>query len=328
MYGNSEPLQVFGVRLIGATSENARKLLLTVVFIVVVLILGWMLRALLAAICRSGAFKRTAFWARQAINLLVTVLLLSCILSIWVNDPGRLATAFGLFTAGLAFALQRVITATAGYFVVLRGNTFSIGDRIVMGGVRGDVIALSFMQTTIMEMGQASPSLSESPGVWVRSRQYTGRIVTVSNARVFDEPVYNYTRDFPYIWDEISVPVRYLEHRDTVEKILLKAARKHSADLAELAESDLAELRQRYFIANADLAPRVYWRLTNNWLELTVRFLTRDHGARELKDAMSRDILAELDAAGIRLGSASQTLEVVGLPPVQVEPASVSKQTG
>ena len=44
-------------------------------------------------------------------------------------------------TAGLAFALQNVVTSFAGYFVILRGKTFNVGDRIVMGGVRGDVIA-------------------------------------------------------------------------------------------------------------------------------------------------------------------------------------------
>jgi hypothetical protein len=61
----------------------------------------------------------------------------------------------------------------------------------------------------------------------------------------------------------------------------------------------------------------VYWRLTDNWLELTVRFVVRTHNIREVKDAMSRDLLAELDAAGI--GIASTTFEIVGLPPLRVE---------
>jgi small-conductance mechanosensitive channel len=243
--------------------------------------------------------------------------LLFGLLSIWFDDPNRLATAIGLVTAGLAFALQRVITATAGYFVILRGKTFNVGDRIVMGGVRGDVIALSFMQTTIMEMGQPPLVQSDGPAIWVHSRQYTGRIVTVSNAKVFDEPVYNYSRDFPYIWEEMSLPVRYQDDRAKAEQILLKAARKHSMDIAMLAEADLADLRKRYCVNTADVAPRVFWRLTDNWLELTVRFLTRDHGIRELTDAMSRDILADLDASGI--GIASENYEVVGFPPLRVE---------
>lgn len=61
----------------------------------------------------------------------------------------------------------------------------------------------------------------------------------------------------------------------------------------------------------------VYWRLTNNWLELAVRFLSPDHGTREIKDAMSRDILKELDPAGI--GIASATYEITGMPTLTVE---------
>jgi hypothetical protein len=147
------------------------------------------------------------------------------LLSIWFDDPQRLTTSVGFFGAGLAFAMQRVVTALAGYVVVMRGNTFTVGDRITMGGVRGDVIALSFMQTKIMEMGQPPPVQGADPAMWVRSRQFTGRIVTVTNDKVFDEPVYNYTREFPFIWEEISVPIPYRADRARAEAILLACTR-------------------------------------------------------------------------------------------------------
>jgi hypothetical protein len=57
--------------------------------------------------------------------------------------------------------------------------------------------------------------------------------------------------------------------------------------------------------------------MTDNWLELTVRFVCKEHGVRELKDRMSRDILAQFEAAG--LGMASGTYEIVGVPPLRVE---------
>ena len=66
-----------------------------------------------------------------------------------------------------------------------------------MGGVRGDVVRLGFLKTTIMEMGQPPSVSGADPAVWVNSRQYTGRLVTVTNGAIFNEPVYNYTRDFP-----------------------------------------------------------------------------------------------------------------------------------
>jgi small-conductance mechanosensitive channel len=314
--GGNGAMTFFGVTLIGATPENGHKLLLTVVFIAFVLLFGFVLRAIVSAGRRLVKSERALFWARQAVNLLTAVILVLGVISIWFDDPTRLATAAGLLSAGLAFALQKVITATAGYFVLLRGRTFNVGDRIVMGGVRGDVIALSFMQTTILEMGQPPPVQSDSPAMWIRSRQYTGRIVTVSNSKVFDEPVYNYTREFPFIWDEIIVPVRYQDDRTQVEKLLLGAAREHTAEIVDAASSAAKELERVYGRGLSDFDPRVYWRLTDNWLELTLRFLAPLHGVRELKDALSRDILHGLDGAHIPIASA--TFDIVGMPAIRI----------
>lgn len=52
----------------------------------------------------------------------------------------------------------------------------------------------------------------------------------------------------------------------------------------------------------------MYLRLTDNWLELTVRFLVHDRAIRELKDAISREILDELERAKIAI--ATQTFEI------------------
>jgi small-conductance mechanosensitive channel len=237
------------------------------------------------------------------VNIATATLLILGFLSIWFEDPARLATALGLVTAGLAFALQRVVTATAGYFVILRGDTFNLGDRIVMGGVRGDVIALSFMQTTILEMGEPGGSASTGHGSWVHSRQYTGRIVTVSNAKVFDEPVYNFTREFPFIWEEMTVPVRYGADRAAAERILLTAAARHTEAFREVGAEVEAELQRRYGLPTASVEPRVYLRLTKDWVELTLRFLARTHGVRELKDAISREVLGEFERAGIEVAA-------------------------
>jgi small-conductance mechanosensitive channel len=202
-----------------------------------VLVVQFLVRRLARYVMRGQQDTRTAFWLRQGTGIVAAVLLVLGFASIWFNDPRRLATALGLLTAALAFSLQRLMAAIAGYFIILRGKTFSVGDRIVMGGVRGDVIALRLTQTTIMEMGQP-PSVGDQadPAVWVRSRQYTGRVVTVSNARIFEEPVYNYTREFPYIWEELSIPIPYDADRAKAEAILMSVARRHSTPLEDLSD--------------------------------------------------------------------------------------------
>ena len=314
-------LHIFGVTLIGATAENGRKLLLTFAFVIILLAVGWAIRQLLKLSIGSRGGTRFHFWAKQAVSLFLALALILGIASIWFDNPARLATAIGLIGAGVAFALQRVITAVAGYFVILRGKTFNVGDRIVMGGVRGDVINLSFMQTQIMEMGQPPQvDANTDPAMWVHSRQFTGRIVTVTNDKIFDEPVYNYTHEFPYIWEEVRLPIRYADDRRRAEEILLNAAKRHALSCDKIGERQVKRLEQRFGIEVGDVDPRVFWRITDNWLELTVRFLAPDHGIRQIKDRMSRDILAGLDEA--KIGIASGTYAIVEVPPIRVEQAS------
>jgi small-conductance mechanosensitive channel len=320
LVGENRAVEFLGIKLVGFNAENGKKLLFTIAFVVLVILLARALHILAHRLLRDSGNERIEFWTRQSIHLTTAVLLLLGILSIWFDDPVRLATAMGLVTAGLAFALQKVVTAVAGYFVILRGRTFNVGDRITMGGVRGDVIALGFIQTTIMEMGQPPPVQSDEPAMWVQSRQYTGRIVTVSNDKIFDQPVYNYTRDFPYIWEEISVPISYDADREHAEKILLQAAERHTVSTAELSDEALREMQRRYFVKPADMKPKVYYRLTDNWLELAVRFIVEDHGIRLVKDAMSRDILGALKEADIKVASA--TFELTGLPPLRIQDAA------
>jgi small-conductance mechanosensitive channel len=309
-------VKIFGIRLVGITWENGKKFLFSIVLIAGLMLLSKLLRLLARGATRGG--ERIAFWVRQGIRVFVTAVGIIGLLSIWFNEPGRLGAAAGFFTAGIAFALQQVITAFAGYVIILRGKNFNVGDRIAMGGVRGDVVALGFMQTTIMEMGQPPGEQGDDPSMWVHSRQYTGRVCTVSNAKIFAEPIYNSTLDFPYIWEEMKVPISYKDDRHKAEEILLRAAEHHTVKIAEMSQAHLEEMERRYALRPADARPKVYLRMTDNWVELTVRFIARGYGVRDLKDAMSRQILSELGAANI--GIASATFEVVGLPPLRVQP--------
>jgi len=321
--GANHGVEIFGVRLLGVDAQNGHKLILTAALFALL----WLLTKLLSGITRAvrgHAAVRVAFWTGQGISLVMFVIGVIGFVSIWFDNPARLATGVGLLGAGLAFALQKVVTSFAGYFVILRGKTFNVGDRITMGGVRGDVVSLSFLQTSIMEMGEPPAMQDADPTIWVRSRQYTGRIVTVSNAQIFDEPVYNYTREFPYIWEELRLPIAFSDDRARVEQILLEAAAKETVQISELAKPALDALEQRFEMKPAEVAPRVYYRITDNWMELTVRFLCKEHDVRGLKDRMSREVMAKLDAAHI--GIASSTYDIVGMPPLRVELAPPAKR--
>lgn len=312
--GPNRALTLGGVKLLGLNAQNGHKLLFTLILFAALYALSKTLRFVARSV--GGERQKTAFWTGQGISLTTFILAILGFCSIWFDNPTRLTTGVGLVSAGVAFALQKVITSFAGYFVILRGKTFNVGDRIKMGNVRGDVISLNFIQTVIMEMGEPPSVQDEDPGMWVQSRQYSGRIVTIANSQIFDDPVYNYTRDFPYIWEEMHFPIQYND-RHRAEPIILDAIQRHTQDIAQLAQPELDRIKSRYFIEAADLKPRSYMRITDNWIEFSVRFLVHTHKIRDVKNAISREIMDALDAA--KIGIASGTYDIVGLPPIRIE---------
>jgi hypothetical protein len=61
------------------------------------------------------------------------------------------------------------------------------GDRVQLGGIKGDVMDIGIVLTTIMETGQ-----------WVDGDLYNGRGID-SQQLCFKEPVFNYSGDFPFL---------------------------------------------------------------------------------------------------------------------------------
>src|SRR4051794_32653467 len=219
------------------------------------MVLRWLARQVVRLVLRGRLHIAARFWARQGVNLATAVLVVLGLLSIWFDNGLHAAAALGVLTAGAAFALQKAITSLAGYFLILRGDIFTVGDRIVMGGVRGDVVGLGFLRTTILEMGQPLGDDDEDVHTWVDGRQYTGRVVTVANAAVFDEPVFNYSREFSFLWEELKVQIALDADYEQAERILLEAALEHSKDRAALGTESLQKMRRRFFVPNADLDP-------------------------------------------------------------------------
>ena len=96
----------------------------------------------------------------------------------------------------MAITLQELILSIAGSLYIFFVKVYQPGDRIEINGIKGDVIDINSMYTTMMEIGE-----------WVSSDNYSGRIVKLSNAFVFKGPIYNFSQDFPFIWDEFNLPI-------------------------------------------------------------------------------------------------------------------------
>lgn len=227
--------------------------------------------------------------------------------SVYSDRLGQFTVAFGVAGAGIAFALQEVIASVAGWLAVSLGGFYSTGDRIQLGGITGDVIDVGVLRTTVMECGQ-----------WVKGDQYNGRIVRIANSFVFKEPVFNYSGDFPFLWDEVMIPIKYGSDYRMARDLIARVADEVVGDYARTAEVAWRDVVKKYLIENASVAPTVTMTANENWVEITLRYVVDYKARRSTKDRLFTRILEEVDRSADKVGIAAATLNIEKLAPLDV----------
>lgn len=280
--------------------------------LVVVLVAAALAFVLARALARRAGDPYGRYYARKVSRYAVAVLTVIVLAVVWRAFAGRLAVVLGLATAGIAFAMQEAIGALAGWFNIVAGRIFRVGDRIQMGGVRGDVIDITPLRTKVLEIGSGT----EDRATWVRGRQFTGRIVTISNKATFTEPVFNYSAMFDFIWEELMIPVAHDADWQQAERILEEEARRVSA--GEGARRAIDTMARSYPVPRAEVEPRVFVRATDDFLELSARFVVPVRTARSVMNDLTRRVVERLAAAGIDIASTTQ--EVIVRPAAHFPP--------
>jgi len=222
-----------------------------------------------------------------------------------------LSLTLGVIGAGVAFALQEVIASFAGYVAISFAGFFTVGHRIQLGGIKGDVIDIGLLRTTLMEIRE-----------WVNSDLYTGRIVRIANSFVFKEPVFNYSGDFPFLWDEITVPLKYGCNYRLAKEVFEKAAGEIVGDYTEFAKKSWTGVVKRYYVDTAMIDPMVTLAFNDNWIEFTIRFIVDYKVRRLVKHKLYWRILEEIDNSEGKIQIASTTFQLIDPHPLQVQLSS------
>lgn len=154
--------------------------------------------------------------ARSTWRVVSYVVLFAVLLGLtftFLVDVASTALGLGLLGAALAFVLQKPLLNVVGWALLNYRQVYRIGDRIEVSGVHGYVTDINLMHTELQEFGN-----------WMHGDTFTGRLATVPNAAVVETPVWNYTRDFPLVWDEVEVLVTYESDVEVAKRIIIDAA--------------------------------------------------------------------------------------------------------
>lgn len=260
------------------------------------------------SINRFVADATTRYRGRKFVTFLGYLIAIAVVGTIFSSRLGGLTVAFGVAGAGVAFALQEVIASAAGWVAVSLGRYYSSGDRVQLGGIKGNVIDVGILRTTLMEVGQ-----------WVNADLYNGRIVRVANSFIFKEPVFNYSADFPFLWDEITLPVRYGSNWDYTRKVLNQVVDEICRDYATQSAEAWKQAVNRYRLEEARIEPMITLAATDNWIEFTVRYIVDYRKRRLVRDRLFTRILEEVDKSENRIRLASATFELSNLPRLEFQ---------
>jgi len=248
------------------------------------------------------------FRSQRGVELFGVLILFLVSISYFTGNIKEFALAVGLLTAGITITLQELILSLAGSVFIYFISVYKPGDRIEINGIKGDVIDINSLYTTMMEIGQ-----------WVSSDNYSGRIVKLSNAFVFRGPVYNYSRDFPFIWDEFNLPVRYGSDLELAKQLVLKVASEELSEYVDQSRKQWHAVVEKYYIENAEVAPTLAIALTDNWVSFNLRYIVDYRKRRSTKHRLNERIGQAISATGGKVELASATLELIRVPVLSVD---------
>ncbi len=266
--------------------------------------LGTIIIMLVFRLLKKNLFKHVKsenwYMTNKVLSFTSYVLIIFLLGVIFSDRLGGITVTLGLAGAGITFALREIIASLAGWLGIVFGGYYSTGDRVQLGGIKGDIIDIGMLRTTVMEVGE-----------WVDADLYNGRIVRIANSYVFSEPVFNYSAEFPFLWDEINIPITYESDHDMAKVLLKDIADQIVGDYTKKAQIDWDRMVKRFILENQSIHSSVTVEITDNWVEYTLRYVVDYKKRRTIKNKLFMEILNQIKATDGAIELASTSLKVI-----------------
>lgn len=277
-------------------TPSGRKLIGIVIAIIIVVFLTTIIKRFIPKYISS---TQTRYRSRKIINLITYLIIVLMIMTAYSNKLNGLSVFIGVVGAGITFAMQEVISSIAGFMSINFSNFYKVGDRVLLGGIKGDVIDIGLLRTSLMEIGD-----------WVGGDLYNGRITRVANSFIFKEPVYNYSGEFPFLWDEIKVPIRHNSDTELATTVFNNILNEVQGKYIEDAKKHWDKMTEKLMLENAQLTPMVKLSFDQNWITFTLRYVVDYKKRRGTKDIISRQLLKSIQNSNGKIEIATSSGEI------------------
>jgi small-conductance mechanosensitive channel len=220
-------------------------------------------------------------------GVLIWIVAIGTALSLIAGDARALIGSVGLLGLALSWALQAPIESFAGWLLNSFKGYYRVGDRIGVGEVFGDVYRIDVLNTTVWEAG--------GPDKPVQGAQPTGAMITFPNSELLRANIVNYTRGFPYVWDEVVITVSKESDLRYAFDVIGAVAKRVIGPSMEAPVAKYRALLEKEGLG-LDIAdePQLFVSQVDSWNEVTVRYLVSAWQRRLWASALVFEIETEL----------------------------------
>src|SRR4051812_12724871 len=232
----------------------------------------------------------TTFTLRRILHLLVGIVIVFIGLSIFFANWYTALISVGVVSIIVGLAVQTPMTSFIGWIYILVRRPYRVGDRIKIGDATGDVIDVSYIDTTLWEFG----------GSFLSTDHPSGRVIKFPNAKVLSSMVYNYSWPlFPYIWNEIKFQIAYQSDLKFVAETMERIVQEEIGEAMEERVTIYRDLLSKTPVNELEVRahPRFFFGVEEvTWIDAMVPYVVPPREAGELKTRLIPNLLAAQNA--------------------------------
>ena len=177
-------------------------------------------------------------------------ILLGSIFILWADELYQFVISIAALMAGFAIAGKEVFLCFGGSFYKAFARPFSVGNRIEIDGIRGDVVDVGLMSTQLLEIGPKD-----------YTQQLTGRMITIPNSLFLSSEVFNetdsVTEQQDFVLHVIKVPIQVNKDWEVHKDSLLECANHYCEKYVQPATDFFKRLSKKKHVDVPLLDPRI-----------------------------------------------------------------------
>ena len=264
---------------LGLKFETVSVLIRLIITLVLIIIFHLLKKSICSFIDKSNFVSKDIIKYKKNFSLSINILSAIVIVPIWMYESKGILTFLGIFSAGLAFAFRDVLASFLGWVIINTQKPFAIGDRIKIGKCLGDVLAVDWFYTTIIEVIEID---NKTYG------QSTGRITYIPNIKLLTEQLINETNSFPFTWNELEINLTLKSNWKKAKDILISIANDKLGDIEKEAKDSLSIASKTLPIYYENLSYTIYTSMEPGRVRLNLRFICKARNFRNLEHVYSR----------------------------------------